>query len=206
MSENTKEDIQENSNPEMEGSEGKSELDEVIEKEAGGFLAEESKEEQISALEAQVEKFRKEAEDLRDSWTRERAEFQNYKKRTLNEFAHIKKEAVKNFVTSLITPIDNLERVTSGTSVSDEIKPFIEGVEMIHKELLSILEREHIVKIVPMGMAFDPTSMEAIASEESDEFKEETVTEVYQPGYVLKTENEQFVLRPARVKVGKPKG
>ena len=200
MSEKT-EDIQNENTQDLNN---KSELDETIEKETEGFLAAESKDEQIQALEQQVEKFRKEAEEMKDSWTRERAEFQNYKKRTVNEFAHIKREAVKGFVANLLNPIDNLERVTSGAEISEEIRPFADGVQMIHKELLSVLEKESIIKLIPQKEAFDPTCMEAIASEESEEYSEETVTEVYQAGYIFKNNDEQFVLRPARVKVGKP--
>jgi len=182
-----------------------SEVDQKIEQEAGNFLAEESKDEQIQALEQAVEKFRKESEEFKDSWTRERAEFQNYKRRIQNEFAVIKREAVKGIATSLLNPLDNMERVTAVDKVSDEMKPFLDGVMMIYKEIQGILEKESIKRIVPDGEPFDPSFMEAIASEESEEVKEETVMEVYQAGYAFEENDNRFVLRPARVRVGKPK-
>ena len=148
---------------------------------------------------------KQEIESLKDSWARERAEFQNFKRRTSHDYMNIKREAVKVFVTKLLTPLDNLERVGTGINATDEMKPFIDGVEMIKKEFFFILEKENVLKLNPKGEVFDPMSMEAIASEESEEFSEETVLEVYQCGYAIQENNEKIMLRPARVKVGRPK-
>ena len=48
-------------------------------------------------------------------------------------------------------------------------------------------------------------SMEAIAADESEDYTEETVIEVYQAGYEFVENNERITLRPSRVKVGRPK-
>lgn len=76
---------------------------------------------------------------------------------------------------------------------------------MIRNEFLNILEKENIFKVAPKGEPFDPMWMEAIAAEESDEYTEEVVIEVYQAGYEFVENNERFTLRPARVRVGRPK-
>lgn len=159
----------------------------------------------VSATQEELEKAKLEIASLKDSWLRERAEFQNYKRRTAAEYAVIKREAVKNFIIKLLNPMDNLERVGTGVNATEEMKPFIDGVGMILREMNGILEKENVMKVSPVGQAFDPTTMEAIASEESDDVKEETVTEVYQAGYVFTENNESFALRPARVKVARPK-
>ncbi len=159
----------------------------------------------VALLKEELEKAKQEIVSLKDSWLRERAEFQNYKRRTAAEYAVIKREAVKNFIIKLLNPIDNLERVGTGTNATEEMKPFIDGVGMILREMNGILEKENVVKVSPVGQPFDPTTMEAIASDESEDVTEETVTEVYQPGYVFTENNESFALRPARVKVARPK-
>ncbi len=156
-------------------------------------------------LKEELEKAKQKIASLEDSFLRERAEFQNYKRRTAAEYAKIKGEAVKNFIIKFLNPIDNLERVGTGVNVSDEMKPFIDGVGMILREMSGILEKENVVKFSPVGQPFDPTTMEAIASDESEDVKEETVVEVYQAGYVFTENNESFALRPARVKVARPK-
>ena len=159
----------------------------------------------VALLKEELEKAKQKIASLEDSFLRERAEFQNYKRRTAAEYAKIKGEAVKNFIIKILNPIDNLERVGTGVNVTDETKPFIDGVGMILRDINGILEKENVTKVSPVGQPFDPTTMEAIASDESEEVKEEIVTEVYQPGYVFTENNESFALRPARVKVARPK-
>lgn len=158
-------------------------------------------------LKEDLEKLKKENVELKDSWARERAEFQNYKRRTASEYANAQKDSIKNFVSKLLNPLDNLDRVTSVNNPNGELKTFVDGVGMIKREMYSILEKENIFKVSPLNQPFDPMTMEAIAAEESDQFKEEIVIEVYQPGFVIKdtNNNQTFTLRPSRVKVGRPK-
>ncbi|AOP35850.1 nucleotide exchange factor GrpE [Leptospira tipperaryensis] len=156
-------------------------------------------------LQIELETAKKEIESLKDSWARERAEFQNYKRRSAQEFGSIRKEAVKSLVTGFLNPIDNLERVATTKTVSEELKPFVDGVAMVLKEFYSVLEKSNVVRFDPKGESFDPMSMEALSSEEDDQYAEETVIEVYQPGYFYKENEEKFALRPARVRIGKPK-
>jgi molecular chaperone GrpE len=58
----------------------------------------------IANLEEEINKLKVENSSLKDSWLRERAEFQNYKRRTANEYLTIKREAVKSFVIKIINP------------------------------------------------------------------------------------------------------
>ncbi|MBM9500074.1 nucleotide exchange factor GrpE [Leptospira sp. 201903071] len=156
-------------------------------------------------LQIELETAKKEVESLKDSWARERAEFQNFKRRSAQEFGSIRKEAVKSLVAGFLNPIDNLERVATTQTTSEELKPFVDGVAMVLKEFYSILEKSNVVRFDPKGESFDPMSMEALSSEEGDQYSEETVIEVYQPGYFYKENEEKFALRPARVRIGKPK-
>ncbi|XDD50610.1 nucleotide exchange factor GrpE [Leptospira sp. WS92.C1] len=153
----------------------------------------------------ELEIAKKEVESLKDSWARERAEFQNFKRRSAQEFSSIRKEAVKSLAAGFLNPIDNLERVSSTQSPSEELKPFVDGVGMVLKEFYSVLEKANVFRFDPKGESFDPMSMEALSSEEGDQYSEETVIDVYQPGYFYKENEEKFALRPARVRIGKPK-
>ncbi|MDI7226189.1 nucleotide exchange factor GrpE [Leptospira santarosai] len=157
------------------------------------------------SLQTELEAAKKEVESLRDSWARERAEFQNFKRRSAQEFVSIRKEAVKSLVSGFLNPIDNLERVGATQTNSEELKPFVDGVTMILKEFYSVLEKSNVVRFDPKGESFDPMSMEALSSEEGDQYSEETVIDVYQPGYYYKENEDKFTLRPARVRIGKPK-
>ena len=144
----------------------------------------------IANLEEEINKLKIENSSLKDSWLRERAEFQNFKRRTANEYLSIKREALKSFIIKIINPLDNLERVGTGISIN---------------EFYSVLQKENVQKIDVVNKPFDPMFMEAIASEESEKYQEETVIEVYQTGYEFVENNERITLRPARVRVGRPK-
>ena len=162
--------------------------------------------EELENAKKEVENFKKEVEHYKDSFLRERAEFQNHKRRALNEYNEVKRESVKKMLMSIIDPIDSLDKVIhANQNPSKELTPFLEGVELIRKQLNSILEKENVVKLDPVGQAFDPTYMEAIASEDLDELKEETVIEVYRAGYLFKEGDRNIALRTAMVKVGRPK-
>jgi molecular chaperone GrpE len=156
------------------------------------------------ALELEVKKVQEEANGFKDSWQRERAEFVNYKKRTAFELLNSRKEAVRQFIHELFSPLDNLDLVTNVKTENAELKAFVEGVVMVKKEFIGIIEREGVKRMEPVDEAFDPMTMEAIASVESDEYKDEVVIEVFQPGYYYMDGEEKRSIRPARVKVGKP--
>lgn len=154
---------------------------------------------------SEQDRLRKEAADMKDAWTRERAEFMNYKKRAAQEQGRARVFAVTNFVKELLPAIDNLDRVVQSDSDNEAVKNFITGVEMIQAEFLSILGKERIQKFSPAGQPFDPHFMEAISMEESNEIDTDMVLEVFQDGYVYEPEEgEKQVIRPARVKVAKP--
>jgi molecular chaperone GrpE len=155
-------------------------------------------------LKEELKKAQAEIASLKDSRDRALADFQNLKRRTAIEYASIKRESVKNFVLKILTPLDNLERVVI-PNPAPEVVPFLDGVKMILNEFRTTLEREGIETVNAAGQPFDPSTMEAIASEERDGIEEETVIEVYRTGYQFQENNEKFPLRPAMVKVGKPK-
>jgi molecular chaperone GrpE len=155
-------------------------------------------------LKAELDNSLLEVEKFKDSWLRERAEFVNYKKRTASELLNSRKEAVRQFIHDILSPMDNLDLVTNVKTENSELKAFVDGVKMVQKEFIGIIEREGIKKLEPVGEAFDPTTMEAISSEESEEYKEEVVIEVFQPGYCYVDAGNKHSIRPSRVKVGKP--
>lgn len=156
-------------------------------------------------MQIEIQKLKEEVENLKDHWQRERAEFMNYRKRTAHELMNSRKEAVRSFIHELLHPLDNLDIVTNIKTDSQELKAFVDGVNMVKKDFLSIIDKEGIKRSEPMNQPFDPMTMEAISSEESEDYKEEIVIQVYQPGYFYQEGETIHPIRPARVKVGKPK-
>ncbi len=146
-----------------------------------------------------------EIEKLKDAWTRERAEFMNYKKRSAQEAARSRLLDLSRFVGGFLPALDSLDRVCAMQSDVEAVKNFLQGVEMVRQEFGRVLGSHNVKNVVPVNEPFDPRHMEAIAMEEMSGLERETVLEVYEAGYIIETsETERQVIRPARVKVGRP--
>lgn len=155
-------------------------------------------------LKEEIKKLQEENASLKDSLARALADFQNLKRRTASEYATLKRESTKNFVLKILAPIDNLERVIV-PNPSEEVKPILDGVKMILNEFRSTLEKEGVFVLEALNQPFDPMLMEAIAFEEREDVNDEIVVEVYRSGYFFEENSQKYPLRPAMVKVAKPK-
>jgi molecular chaperone GrpE len=143
-----------------------------------------------------------EAEAKRDEYLRDlqrlAADFDNFRKRSAREQEAMSVRAGERIVKELLPVLDDLERALEAAAKHEEAQ-LEEGVELVHRELAQLLEREGLVEIETEG-AFDPHSHEALLSQPSDA-QEGTVIEVVQKGYRLGDR----VLRPARVVVAAAK-
>jgi molecular chaperone GrpE len=159
---------------------------------------------ELDLLRSELERARGEIAELRDAWTRERAEFQNYRKRIVQDQARSRVDSMTDFAKKLFPLIDNLERVAVVQTEDENLKNYVSGVEMVYQGFCETLKRESILKISPANEPFDPRFMEAIAMEEREGLSQDTVVEVFQAGYVFERDGERRSLRSAMVKVAKP--
>ena len=124
---------------------------------------------------------------------RERAEFDNFRKRTFRERQQAEARGKRQIVEHLLPVLDNFERAISHGEGGD-------GVELVFKELKSVLANEGLVEIVSDEAPFDPKVHEAVESVEDPEVDQPTVTQVYRRGYSFGGD----VIRPAMVVVARP--
>jgi molecular chaperone GrpE len=143
----------------------------------------------------QVEDLRKERDELQDQLLRRRAEFENYKKRVERDRQQAGIDSVAGVLKALIPTIDNLDRALDAPN-GEGLR---QGVELIRRELLALLEAQGVVRDDPRGQAFDPERHQALAHETVPGHAEGTVVEVFGKGYSYKDR----LLRPALVKVAK---
>ena len=155
--------------------------------------AEKAEEGEVAGAEAQTAK-EPEEEALNTKYMRLMADFQNFKRRTEKEKSDIYAFANEKIVKELLDVIDNFERALAAGNDGDK---FLEGMEMILKQLLSVLERAGVSEIKCLGEDFDPNFHNAVMTEDSTEYESGKVTEVLQKGYILNSR----VVRPAMVKV-----
>jgi molecular chaperone GrpE len=143
----------------------------------------------------QVEELRRERDDLQDQLLRRRAEFDNYRKRVERDRQQAGIDSVAAMLKALIPTIDNLDRALDAPG-GEGLR---EGVELIRRELLSLLESQGVVREDPTGERFDPERHQALSHEKAPGHKEGDVVEVFGKGYRYKDR----LLRPALVKVAK---
>ena len=139
----------------------------------------------------------KEIEALKASELRIRADFDNFRRRTNEENAKRVKFASQSVVEKLIPLIDNFERALQVNATSEDAKQIQSGVDMIHRQLLDVLNAEQVEVIEAVGQPFDPNFHQAVMQEPSDEFESGIVTMELQKGYTMHGR----VIRPSMVKV-----
>lgn len=134
------------------------------------------------------------AAEYKDGLARERADFQNYKKRVARDnesaYASMKGDIIKKFLPVL----DDLERALQNRVPGDA---WADGIELITRKLQNTLDAEGIKRIEAKGAPFDPNFHEAISHEPADGVESGHVIEVVQNGYMLG----ERVIRPALVRV-----
>ena len=144
-----------------------------------------------------------EIKDLKDQLLRSLAESENLRKRTAKEIEQIKKYGHISLLRDFLNVVDNMERaVKSSTSENQSetgIKNLIDGIEIVLKEMKSLLEKNQIKKIEPLYEKFDYNFHQAMFEAPSSDYEEGLIIEVIQPGYVL----HDRLIRPAMVGVSK---
>jgi len=162
-------------------------------------LMEDEAPEAVSELHSELAATQAKANEYLDGWQRARADFTNYKKRVEREQAQTYQNAAASILKRYLGIIDDLERALKSRPKDGEGAAWAEGIELIYRKLLSILESEGIQLMEAEGKPFDPNLHEAIMSEDSDQHESGQIIEVLQQGYTLGDR----VLRPAMVRVAR---
>ena len=141
-----------------------------------------------------------EVQQLKDSFLRLNADFDNYKKRVAKEKSEWIVTAQSNLILDLLPIIDDFDRAFSENKKSEnkDLEVWLTGFELIHKSLGKFLEK-HGLKEITNHLDFDPEFHEGIAQIDSAEHKTGQIVSIVQKGYMFKDQ----VLRPAKVMVAK---
>lgn len=153
---------------------------------------------ELEKLQAAYEELVQENKKLEEQILRSRADFDNFRRRSRQQLADGRAQAIEGFAALLLPAIDNLERALAEETTDPSFK---EGVELIYKQFLDLLAVEGIVPIEAKGKPFDHNLHEAVAVEETAEVDADTITEELLKGYLIG----EKVLRHSKVKVAKEK-
>lgn len=143
-----------------------------------------------------------EKEQLRERILRLQAEFDNYRKRHVRDFEQLCNQGKKELIEELLAVLDNYNRAEQLLDEGDHpLKEIAEGLIRTSGQLSNILRQEGLHPLdVKVNDPFDPNYHEAMIAEEIADLDRDIILEVLQKGYMFRDE----LLRPARVKVGKP--
>lgn len=130
---------------------------------------------------------------LRQQYARSMADYANLKQRTERQRRELLASANSVLVCKMLPVIDNFERALA-TIEAPEVKA---GVDMIYRQLTDLLAAEGLEKIEAENQPFDPYIHEALFQEQNDTVEDNTVLQVFEPGYRFKNK----LLRAAKVKV-----
>ena len=146
-------------------------------------------------------------EDAENRLLRTLAETENLRKRYEREKEDLSNYVISNFAKETLAILDNLQRALSSIKTNDfkdtdeNIKTFVEGIELTEKQIITIFEKFKIEKVKSLDSNFDPNFHQAMFEVESKDKEPGTVVEVVQEGYKIGDR----LLRPALVGVSKKK-
>ena len=135
--------------------------------------------------------------ELTDKLKRQLAEFENFRNRTDKEKSQMYTVGAKDVIEKILPVIDNFERGLKSIPEDQKDGPVASGMEMIYKQLITVLSDLGVTPIEAVGQEFDPNLHNAVMHVEDESVGENIVVEEFQKGDTYK----DFVVRHSMVKV-----
>lgn len=167
--------------------------------------AEETQDQIISKLRKQLKDVDTDKRKLLEDLQRTKADFLNARKRLEEERLRDRRRATIQHIEELLPLCDSFEMALSNKEVWEKADlTWRRGIEGIHAQLQSLLNKYQVTTLKPLGEKFDPTRHEALSTVEvEEETKHDTVIAVIQSGYEIKDrDGTTELIRPARVAIG----
>ena len=144
-----------------------------------------------------LEELKRQLDEKQDRLLRALADIENLRRRSQRDREEYVKYANESLLRDLVPVLDNFDRAVAAARAAGAPGTVVEGIELIHRELLRVLERHGVTRYSAVGQPFDPSRHEAIARVVSAEQRPDTVVGETAPGYLLHGR----LLRPALVAV-----
>ena len=135
--------------------------------------------------------------ELQDKVTRQMAEFDNFRKRSEKEKAAMYSMGARDVLEKMLEVLDNFERGFDAVEEDDQDDAFVQGMQMVYKQMLEALEKLGVKPIEAVGHPFDPNYHNAVMHEDNEEAGENEVVAEFQKGYMYHDD----VIRHSMVKV-----
>ena len=146
-----------------------------------------------------LEELQKSNDQNLDMAQRAQAELANYRKRVDDERLAQQQYANSRLIIRLLPIVDELEMALEHSGDMEINASWLDGIKLIHRKVIQMLEAEGLHKIDAIGQAFDPLQHEAVSTEDSNEVATGYILEVLRNGYKL----HDRIIQPAQVVVAR---
>ena len=148
---------------------------------------------------AELEEALREKDQFRAMAQRAQADLINYRRRVEDEREELRRSVNTGLVLRILTVVDDLDRALALVP-DDAVAPgWLEGLQLVRRNLQNLLDAEGVTKIEADGKPFEPREHEAVSYEETTESEEGLVVRVFRDGY----RQHGRIVRPAQVSVAK---
>ncbi len=123
--------------------------------------------------------------DVTDQLMRLRADFDNFRRRTVRERSEVAQRANETILTEMLSVIDHMELAIGAGAEHDAPKALTEGFQMVCTQMVSALEKFGLSRVNVSDTDFDPNIHEAISQLPSEDVAENGIIECTRSGYML---------------------
>ncbi len=160
-------------------------------------------EEEFESMEAIINELQEEKEELKDKYLRALANYENLRKRAIQEKEKIYNFTLEEVFRRILPILDDFGRafksIKNSAHHKDDYKSFSEGIRLVNSNLDTLLKSYNIEPFESVGEKFDPSKHEAIHVIEQNDEENDKILEETEIGYKIKDK----ILRPAKVIVAK---
>ena len=140
---------------------------------------------EAAILSERIAELEKQSAQLKDQLLRKAAEFDNYKRRTENDFAALSKFAAENIIGQLVPVLDDFNRSLKSIKEKGGNDSLVKGIELIHAKFLKILEAQGLKTMDVVGKEFNVDVHDALMQVPRADVPPHTVLEEVEKGYLL---------------------
>lgn len=158
-----------------------------------------SLEDQVAVLRDGLATAQQEASQTRDAALRAQAELANFRRRSDEERITLGKYSNSRLIVKLLPVMEELGLAVADAEAGGPNASWLDGVKLIRRKLMNLLESEGVAAIEAVGAMFNPLEHQALGTVETTQFPPGYVTKAVRPGYRL----HDRVLQPAQVMVAR---
>ena len=136
-------------------------------------------------LTEKISELEKQCAQLKDQILRKAAEFDNYKRRTENDFASLSRFAGENIIAQLLPVLDDFNRSLKTAKDRGENDPFYKGIELIYAKFTKVLEGQGMKTMEVLGKEFNVDFHDALMQMPRADVAPHTILEEVEKGYLL---------------------